>query len=126
MPQIRLEYTANTSIHFNFRGFFSEVHKTINQTAGISILNCKSRAIKHENYFIGNCSDNNAFVHMEIALLKGRSEDVKKKIARACLEILKKHFLSNSSKDELQLTVEIKDIDREFYLKYPEGTLSKL
>ncbi len=126
MPQIKLEYSANTSVSINFQKLFYEIHQVVNNIVGIPINNCKSRAIKHEDYFIGDGDKKHAFAHLEIDLLEGRDSETKKKLSESVLEILKSFYLKDGNTDNLQLTVEIKEIQRDFYYKYPEGTLSKL
>jgi len=126
MPQIKLEYTDNIPDKINFEDTFSKIHHLLHDIAGIAIHNCKSRAVKLDKYYIGDGISKSKFVHLEIALLEGRTKEIKQRIAEEILQILKKNYLTKRLIDDLQVTVEIKDIKKEFYFKYPEGTFSKI
>jgi len=123
MPQITLDYTNNLNPDINFEILFSEIHQKLNEVAGIKIGNCKSRAIKLDNYFIAAGEDKNAFVHIDVRMLSGRTIEIKKKLGEEILLIIKRYFSKFVEKFDLQITVEIQDIERAFYFKYPDGTL---
>lgn len=126
MPQIHLEYSTNIQIQFEFSNLFSDIHQVIHTIGNSRIENCKSRAIPRPEYHIGNGSKNNAFVHVEIQWLEGRSNDVKKQLGEKIIQVLQEYFAYMLHELDVQLTVHIIDIARNFYFKYPEGTFSKL
>ncbi len=70
MPQITLQFTDNIKALPNFNFLFAEVHQTLNNIAGIKIENCKSRAIKLEKYYIGDGTNSQGFVHLEVKILE--------------------------------------------------------
>jgi len=79
MPQITLQYTANVDQEVNSMDLFSKVHQILSNAGGIKVENCKSRAFKLEDYYIGQGGSNNAFVHLDLAFLEGRSIVLKKR-----------------------------------------------
>lgn len=124
MPHITLQFTNNIGSLPDFIQLFSEVHQTINAIAGIKIDNCKSKAIKLENFYIGDGSKSKGFLHLEVKFLAGRTIEVKSEIGKGLLEILKTQFKESIKLLDLQITIEIIDIQKNCYYKYPDGTLN--
>ncbi|MEZ5083904.1 MAG: hypothetical protein R2750_10710 [Bacteroidales bacterium] len=124
MPQITIEYTENLRGNFSGLNLFSELHQCIHQTTGIQIENCKSRATRLDDYFIGEGGNNKAFVHVAMDILEGRPSSVIVDLGQNVLEMLKKKLVSENEKLELQITVQIGEMKRKNYFKYPEGTLT--
>ena len=85
MPQIVLEYSSNLPAVSDFRGLFGDIHQTLQDVAGIRLHNCKSRARVAEDYFIGSGEANNAFVHLQIRFIEGRTPAVKLAVGEQCL-----------------------------------------
>ncbi|MFX1512941.1 MAG: hypothetical protein ACFFCQ_10170, partial [Promethearchaeota archaeon] len=79
---------------------------------------------RHNEYLIGRGDSNNAFIHLEIKLLEGRSIDRKSQLGKELLELLKRKFPSSMKDLNLQITVQIIDISRSSYFKYPKGTFT--
>lgn len=124
MPNILLEYTSNVSDSFEYPKLFTEIHSVLHETAGIRLDNCKSRAIKLDEFTIGDGHPSNAFVQLSISFLAGRSAEIKTSVGDQCLTILKQYYEYSVARLDVQITVEICDILREAYFKYPEGTFT--
>lgn len=124
MPHVTLQYTDNLKILPSFSQLFSEVHQIITTTIGIKIDNCKSKAIRFNDYYIGDGSDSQGFVHMEIKILEGRNNKIKSELGKRVLKTLKVYFKESIELLDLQITIEIIDIQKCCYYKYPEGTLN--
>jgi 5-carboxymethyl-2-hydroxymuconate isomerase len=124
MPQITVQFTNNIKSSPGYNELFSEIHKAINTIAGIKIENCKSRVIQLKDFFIGIGGSNNGFIHMEIKILEGRNNEIKSALGKSGLQILKGYFKESIELLDLQITVEIIDIQKNCYYKYPDGTLN--
>jgi 5-carboxymethyl-2-hydroxymuconate isomerase len=72
---------------------------------------------------IGNGDPDNAFIHLDIEFVEGRSAEIKRAIGGQCLELVKRYYHLHLS-DALQITVKIDDISLDFYFKDPAGTLN--
>ncbi|NOX47934.1 MAG: 5-carboxymethyl-2-hydroxymuconate isomerase [Chlorobi bacterium] len=114
MPHIILQYTDNIKKGRNFNPLFSEIHSLLSNKAGIDPINCKSRAIKLTDFFIGEGDKPNAFVHLEIRIFQGRTPVIKQGIGNEILKMLKNHFQENLN---IQFTIEIVEMDKELYFK---------
>jgi 5-carboxymethyl-2-hydroxymuconate isomerase len=122
MPHLTLEYTGNLRPAASFDELFAQLHQVLAEVGGISPDNCKSRAIRLDDYFVGGGGARQAFVHLTIRFLAGRPTELKQQIGRRSLSVLQQHFPPSTDLD-LQLTVEIQEIERATYCKFPEGTL---
>ncbi|MFQ6023558.1 MAG: 5-carboxymethyl-2-hydroxymuconate Delta-isomerase [Acidiferrobacterales bacterium] len=122
MPHLTLEYTENVEQNVNFQDLFSVLHDILADVGGVNIDNCKSRAIRRDNYHIGAGEADKAFVHLELLLLEGRSSELKQEIGRRILNVLTQYYASSQAERDLQITVQIGDIQRSGYFKVPTGT----
>ncbi|MCP5046036.1 MAG: 5-carboxymethyl-2-hydroxymuconate Delta-isomerase [bacterium] len=126
MPQLVLQYTANIQQDVDFKDMFARFHHVLAHTGGIKIGNCKSRAIKLEDYYIAQGGPDEAFVHLDARFMEGRSAELKQKIGQQLLDIMKEVYSPSIKEYNLQITVEINDIACDSYFKFPEGTLTKI
>ena len=114
-----LEYSTNVGETTALEPLFSRLHGVLAEAAGINVRNCKSRARPADDYFISEGGDQDAFVHLDIRFLDGRSTGVKEAVGIRSLEVLREWFTESDSLLALQITVEIRDIDRQTYFKHP-------
>jgi 5-carboxymethyl-2-hydroxymuconate isomerase len=121
MPQIVLEYSENIDLPGDNRELFGRIHQILNTVAGIRLENCKSRALMHMDYCIGNGDSSNAFVHLDVRFMEGRTNDIKSRIGKDLLELLKNHFTGDPADQIVQITVEVRDIRKKEYFKHPDN-----
>ncbi len=124
MPQIVLEYSSNVLKQSGFALLFADIHQILHERAGIKLDNCKSRALRYDEFYVGDGHPSNAFVHLDIRFIEGRSEEAKQSVGIASLNRLKQFFEKSVARLDLQITVELGDIQRSCYFKFPEGTLT--
>jgi 5-carboxymethyl-2-hydroxymuconate isomerase len=123
MPQLTLEYTPNLSETPPTPELLLSVHRLLNAVAGIRLENCKSRWREVRDWVVGTGDTDSAFVHLEIRFLEGRGLEVQQAVGEGAMGILKEHFLSNGEGVDLQITVDVQEIRKATYFKYPPGTL---
>jgi len=126
MPHLTLEYSPNVLPNPDLSGLFQALHEVMATTGGVKIENCKSRAYVARGFFVGSGSANGAFVHLEIRLMEGRSPDTRRAIGREAGRVLLQWCKDVVDTLDLQVTVEVRDIERHAYFKFPEGTLTPL
>ena len=124
MPQIILEHSSNLSDISDSTELFAQLHSILNQTGGINIANCKSRLRIAHDFYIGNGDSDNAFVHLEVRFIAGRSDHIKQALGRLFLALLEAEFELAMQSYNLQITVEIGDINPDLYFKYPANSLT--
>ncbi len=85
MPHAVLEYTSNITQKIQFKAVFAALHTLLQDIAHADIESCKSRANKLEEFYIGDGSATQAFVHLDISLLAGRTQAAKEQLGQAAL-----------------------------------------
>ena len=129
MPHLRLEASENVAVDRDPRDLLLALHRMLHEVGGIKLENCKSRFIRVDDYAIadggpGKGGRERAFIHLDVRFLDGRSAEVRQAVGRSALALLLEFFSWSVEALDLQVTVEVRDIDRQFYAKYPEGTLT--
>jgi 5-carboxymethyl-2-hydroxymuconate isomerase len=85
----------------------------------IDIENCKSRAIRLEEYHVARGESDRAFIHLQVCIFEGRSLSVKQLMGKNLLKILGECYLPSLEALNLQITLEIKDVQKALYFKLP-------
>ncbi len=129
MPHLRLEYSSNCPTDGTLIELFAALHDVLVEVGGILRDNCKSRAYPADPFLIADGSPGpdgkaRAFLHLDVRFMDGRSKALKQSVGAALRDVLLEHFAEAAAGMDLQVTVEIRDIDRELYFKHPEGTLT--
>ena len=114
MPHIKLEHTENIELS-RIKPIFNQLRIILMENAGVKEENCKCKSIYIPVYSVGNNSALRHFYHLEISLLKGRSEEIKQKIGQQSLEFLKKYFTDKNGEDIKQFSLEIREMNPEDY-----------
>jgi len=109
MPHLTLEYSNNV-LENDFSSLFLQIHELLSTQLPTQLKSCKSRVIGSEDYVIGDGNKTNAFVHLSILVLKGRSVQLKSAIATTLMGKLKEHFSGSANQLDLQISIAINDL----------------
>ena len=123
MPHLTLEYTSNLEEWASDPDLLLSLHRMLESVVGIKIGNCKSRWRLVEEWVVGDGGGESAFVHLDLRFLEGRPLELKQAVGAGAVELLRAHFQAALQALDLQITVEVQDIRRSTYFKYPPGTL---
>ncbi|UCP09652.1 5-carboxymethyl-2-hydroxymuconate Delta-isomerase [Pseudomonas sp. MM213] len=116
MPHLHMEYTANLP-DVNADVALIRLNNTLVASGQFAAeYDIKSRAVKVETFKVGTALAERAFVHVKLALLSGRSPQIKKQLSESLLAVVQ-DLCEWPAGVEVQLAVEILDIDRESYSK---------
>jgi len=126
MPHLTIEYSQNIDVDQKFSSLLLKLHESISKIGDIKIENFKSRIYQADNFLIGGGNNSEGFIHLDIRFLEGRDKEIKQKIGEKTCGLLLKWFQPFSSTLDLQVTVEVRDIERSFYFKHPKGTLTPM
>ncbi len=124
MPHLTLYYTANLPAQTSFEPLLAQFHSILANVGGVKIGNCKSKALRIEEFFVADGTQNQAFVHLDLRLLEGRSPELKQDIGKHCLAAIKEAFSELVEHNQIQITVEIRDIARHSYFKIPADSIA--
>jgi 5-carboxymethyl-2-hydroxymuconate isomerase len=115
MPHLCLEYSANVVDEVEHIALFKELHEIMALASDVQAI--KSRAVKQELFFIGDGSEERAFIHLSVCLLAGRSVELKSELSRKLHASLKGLFPKTRAKCRCDFTVSIEDMDPAVYTK---------
>ncbi|MBN6773315.1 5-carboxymethyl-2-hydroxymuconate Delta-isomerase [Pseudomonas granadensis] len=119
MPHLHMEYTANLPLNADVA--LIRLNNTLVGSGQFSAeFDIKGRAVKVETFKVGTALAERGFVHIKLALLSGRSPEIKKQLSQSLLAALQ-DICEWPAGVEVQLCVELLDIDRESYSKAVVG-----
>ncbi|HEY5837195.1 5-carboxymethyl-2-hydroxymuconate Delta-isomerase [Streptomyces sp.] len=124
MPHTTVEFSSDLGSVFDTAGFAEDLHPTIASIADASVEGCKTRFL-HPGFVdtdylhIADGSPRHAMIHVEIALLSGRTTDVKRELGQAVLALVRTHT-APAPAFRIQMSVEIRELDRETYATHVE------
>ncbi|CAM5552968.1 5-carboxymethyl-2-hydroxymuconate Delta-isomerase [Streptomyces tanashiensis] len=107
MPQITVDYSAP----LDRRGFARALHPLVVETVDTTLDACKTRFREVEELVVGDGAADDVVVHVEIALLSGRTDEVKARLADAVLDLLPDHLKATEG---VRLSVEIRDLEASY------------
>ncbi|MGC0416099.1 5-carboxymethyl-2-hydroxymuconate Delta-isomerase [Embleya sp. AB8] len=114
MPHITVDYSAALDRVLDRKAFARDLHPVVVSGAG-SAGTCKTFFRAAEETYLGDSDAPAAFVHVDIGLLPGRSNQLKERLADEVLELLAKH-LHPQPDDRVIRSVEVRDLPSSYRL----------
>ena len=120
MPHLHMEYTANLP-QLNADVALIRLNNTLVGSGQFAAeFDIKSRALRLDAFRVGTGLGERAFVHVKLALLSGRSPEIKRQLSESLLAVLK-DLCAWPAGVQVQLSVEVVDLDRDAYAKVAIG-----
>ncbi|CEK09510.1 5-carboxymethyl-2-hydroxymuconate Delta-isomerase [Legionella hackeliae] len=116
MPHLTLEYSSNIIEKDKLLSFFSECHAILATSLPANLASCKSRALCSDIFYIADGDSKHAFIHLDIKVMAGRSDETLQSTAHQLMELLNIYFEESMKKFQLQISIEISELG-EFFLK---------
>ncbi|MGW7350334.1 5-carboxymethyl-2-hydroxymuconate Delta-isomerase [Streptomyces phytohabitans] len=123
MPHITVDYSDVLSESFDRRGFGRALHPLVAQAVDGSVSACKTRFRRADECVIADGETGIAMVHVEIALLSGRTPDVKGELSRSVLQLLR-GFVGPVPGHTLHASVDVSELDRGCYSSHQERAVA--
>ncbi len=117
MPQIIFELSDNL-IEKDFSKALVTIHQILTDGLPTTLASCKSRVIRYQDFLVGDGEVNNAFVHLSIGVLSGRTKETRDLVAHKILKFLEQYLSQSFAKLNLQITIAISELPEVFY-KFP-------
>ena len=117
MPFLTVEYSANLD-PLDVPALLLRLNQTIVDGGHADELVIKSRAIRFDTFQVGTSTDVRGFLHVKLALMSGRTDEVKKALAEQLMAVVKE---VSPTPGLVQLAVELSDIDRAGFLSARMG-----
>lgn len=117
MPHLIAHYSANL-IELDQHALLKVVNTALIETDLFSADDIKSRIFKDDVFLIGLEENQEAYIHLKLYLLSGRTEAQKQVAGEALLGVLEqKNYMKAKIENSIQVCVEVIDMPREFYFK---------
>ena len=107
MPHIQLALSNNIPERDDVQAFFHECHTLLAQSLPTKIESCKSRLLVHDIFRVGDGIHHNGFIHLDVRVLPGRSQEVMDTTAKDLLKLLQRHFAQTLFTLKPSVSVEI-------------------
>ena len=114
MPHLTIEYTDNLP-QFNANGTLLALNSVLVASGQFEEVDIKSRAVRFDTFLVGTSPGERAFVHVKLALLAGRTTQIKRELSESLLRVLEDNNWPGTA--HVQLCVEVQEIEREVYAK---------
>lgn len=114
MPHLTIEYTDNVQ-GIGTVSTLRTLNEALMASGQFREADIKSRAVPIGTFAVGTQIADRGFVHARLAILDGRSPEIKKALSEALLEVLRDICLPDCP--HVQLCAEVSDIDRASYSK---------
>lgn len=116
MPHLIVEYSSNLA-PFPEREALADLNTAVCASPEVQVeADLKTRFVSHTSFCVGTASDPRGFVHAQLRLLSGRSEQAKQDLAERIAKALRRHTPRPQGM-LVQMSVEIVDMDRPSYVK---------
>lgn len=110
MPQITVDYSANLAEAFDRRGFALALHPLTAEAVSTPVETCKTRFRCLDEVYVGDGAPGCGLIHVELALLAGRTEAVKAELSGAVLELLGKYTDTGLAPGAVHASVDVTDL----------------
>ena len=117
MPHAVIEYSGNLTYDFieHDIDLVDIVHGLMMNSELFDLNAIKTRSICMDNWMVGEKGQDGTFVHVTVSLLTGRTVEQRQKLSDDMIAALGEYL----PKDIIdQITVEIREMDKETYRKY--------
>src|SRR5271166_338598 len=118
MPHCIFEYSANIADDPDWPEIALQIHEKLISTGLFVAEDIKSRILKHDHFVIGHGEPNQSFVTLDLQILDGRSDDVKRQLSQMALEVLVQAFPKSIAQQKSSITVQVTDIHRASYQRH--------
>jgi 5-carboxymethyl-2-hydroxymuconate isomerase len=120
MPHLVIEYTNNLRDRFDARVALAELNRELDAVGEFVSEDIKSRARALDTFLVGVSGREEAFIHVELAIMAGRPPELKDGVLKRVLAVVRGHIVAPTDM-RMQITVRIVDIDRHGYAKAVVG-----
>lgn len=111
MPHLIVEYSTNLDQRISIRDLLKCVHEAALASGVFKIGGIRTRAEPRDLYIVADGDPDNAFIHIEGRIGKGRDAETRRRLAETLLAVLRDQTKNVLETSGLGLTVEIREID---------------
>ena len=116
MPHIKVNLSASVARPGRFKPFLAELANTLGSFESIEPAAVKAYLVVND-HFATTAEGPPGFAHIEVSLMRGRPLEMRQQIGAALRSILEAEFEEKVAHGEISLTVEVREMDPETYIK---------
>lgn len=116
MPHVHLETTADLPENANIPDILAALTHKLSTFETIQSASIKAYHLLRSNWQMGDGAPP-GFCHCTVSILSGRSLALRKTIAAGMYAELKSHFEASLQDGEVAITLELREMDAETYMK---------
>jgi 5-carboxymethyl-2-hydroxymuconate isomerase len=116
MPHLILDTCSSLKNRISTESLLAELVETFSRVPTVNSSALKAYVRWHDEWKMGEGAAP-AFLHCTACVLSGRHVELRKQMAQTLLEVLIKQLAELLDAKEVQVTVEIREMDSETYLK---------
>lgn len=117
MPHIIVEYSSNLLDTLEPSTLLPRLHATLAELGEFKLQEIKSRLCRLSDYHVGDGANDRSFVHVTLAILAGRSLEVRQIAGRRLAEVVAEFCPHSRSNQQCGISVEVREMQRETYTK---------
>jgi len=117
MPQVTFEYTSNIAHLADYRRIVLALHELVVREIATDLASCKTRLVEVGDFVIADGGADQAFIHVAIAILSGRTPEQKASLSEKALALVAANVPGGGHRHAIQITVGIRDLDSGAYRK---------
>lgn len=114
MPHIIVEYTDILEPSLDVPKLLSGLHNNLSERETIKLEAIKTRGVPVKYTVVGTGSDHDKMVHIDLKLMPGRSDDLKKEMAQGLFDFARKCCVHD---ERISVTVEVSELHQSSYTK---------
>ena len=122
MPHMVLEYSDNVLDRPVPGLLLAALHDALVACGPYNMQDIKSRIVRHDHYMVSDGQNDQAFVHLQLAIMP-RDERIMKETSEKLLALLQEKFPKTKKDKNCAFSVEIRLLEKELYRKAASGTL---
>lgn len=115
MPVMNLVYSGNLQLEPMLDSFLPSMHALLVDTINTDLRSCRTVISKAENYYIGDGDAKNAFIHLYIAILPGRAEELRHELGKVLYDKITHDFADALKGFDMQIRVILRETDTNHY-----------
>ena len=112
MPHLTLEASSNIiETNDKVKVILQDCQNLLVGKLPTKLTSCKSRLVLHDVFVLGDGDASNAFIHLSVRVLKGRTPELLHEVAKLLVGVLSQGFSKSSEQLHLGISVEITELN---------------
>lgn len=112
MPHLILEASSNIiETNDKVKVILQDCQNLLVDKLPTKLTSCKSRLVLHDVFVLGEGDASNAFIHLSVRVLKGRTPELLHEVAKLLVGVLGQGFSKSSEQLHLGISVEITELN---------------